>query len=71
MPSDVYRQYAYAVHRYAVTLLIGVTTMNEQHWVIPKHERKPNRWQVVGKVLHGLFVVAAILGAGFLLESLL
>lgn len=71
MPSDVYRQYTYAVHRYAVTLLIGITAMNEHQWVVPKHERKPNRRQVVGNVLHGLFVVAAILAAGFLLESLL
>ena len=71
MPGEVYRQYAFAVPRYAVTLLIGITTMNEHHWVIPKHERKPGRWRVVGNVLHGLFVVAAILGAAFLLESLL
>jgi len=45
--------------------------MNEHQWAVLKHERKPNRWQVVGRVLHGLFVVAAILGAGYLLESLL
>ena len=45
--------------------------MNELHWVIPIHERRPGRWRVVGNVLHGLFVVAAILGAGYLLGSLL
>lgn len=44
--------------------------MNEHHWVIPKHERKPGGWRVVGNVLHGLFVIGAILGAGLLLESL-
>jgi len=45
--------------------------MNEHHGVIPEHKRKPGGWQVVGRVLHALFVVATILGAGFLLESLL
>ena len=45
--------------------------MNEHDGVIPEHKCKPGGWQVVGHVLYGLFVVAAILGAGFLLSSLL
>lgn len=44
--------------------------MNEQHLLIPRIERKPGGRRVVRNVLHGLFVVAAILGAGFLLGSL-
>ena len=44
--------------------------MNEQHWPIPDHERKPGKRRVVTNVLHGLFFAAAILGAVFLLGSL-
>lgn len=44
--------------------------MNEQHLLIPNRERQLGKRRVVRNVLHGLFIVAAVLGAGFLLGSL-